>query len=155
MGLAKMALGLAGILLAFMLSVIASGRDVEGAPYTIAVEFNVSKRAFELLNITLDRPYRNVTIKISNIGASKLTMGINDKQLELKAGDVIYVKLDNLFEIISLNFESKLGRAELTVYTTWREGVNPLVSLMAILILVPSMIVAGYGIIEYVVLRRF
>ena len=155
MGLAKIVLGLAGILLAFTLSVIASGRDVEGAPYTVVVEFNVSKRAFELLNITLDRPYRNVTIKVSNTGASKLAMSIDAKRLELEAGGVIHVKLDNLLEMISLKFESRLGRAEVTVYTTWREGVNPLLSLIAILILVPSMIVAGYGIVEYVVLRRF
>jgi hypothetical protein len=62
--------------------------------------------------------------------------------------------VENLLEVISFNFESSLGRAEVTVYTIWREGVNLLLSLTAIIILVPSMIIASYGILEYIVLKR-
>jgi len=36
----------------------------------------------------------------------------------------------------------------------WREGVNPLLSLTAIIILIPSMIIASYGILEYIILKR-
>ncbi len=155
MSVAKITLGLTGILVAFILSIIASGWDVIGIPYTIVFEFNTSKRAFELLNITLDKPYTNVTIGISNTGDSKLNVAIGVRQFMLNPGDLVYVNIDNLLEIISLNFESRSGRAEVTVYTKWREGVKPIVSVLAILILVPSMIVASYGILEYVVLKRF
>jgi len=154
LSLAKIALGLAGILAAFTLSVIGSGWDTVGAPYTLTVESNVSKRAFELLNITLDRSYRNVTITISNVGGSWLNVAIGDRQLKLEPGGSTNVKVENLLEVISFNFESGLGRAEVTVYTIWREGVNPLLSLTAIIILIPSMIIASYGILEYIVLKR-
>ncbi len=151
----KVVVGLAGILVAFILSVIASGWDVEGTPYTVSLESNISKRVFELLNITLDRPYKNVTLKISNTGVGGLSVTLGVKRLELDPGGLGYIRVDNLLETISFNFESRLGRAEVTVYTTWREGVNPFISVIAIVILVPSMILAGYGIIEHVILRRF
>jgi hypothetical protein len=154
LSLAKIALGLAGILAAFTLSVIASGWDTVGAPYTLTVESNASKRAFELLNITLDRSYRNVTITISNVGGSWLNVAIGDRQLKLEPGGSTNVRVENLLEVISFNFESSLGRAEVTVYTIWREGVNLLLSLTAIIILIPSMIIASYGILEYIVLKR-
>jgi hypothetical protein len=110
--------------------------------------------SFELLNITLDRSYRNVTITISNVGGSWLNVAIGDRQLKLEPGGSTNVKVENLLEVISFNFESSLGRAEVTVYAIWREGVNLLLSLTAIIILIPSMIIASYGILEYIVLKR-
>ncbi len=154
MSLVKITVGISGIILALILSIVASGQDFEGE-HTIILTGNVRGRVAEVVELPLEgRVYRDVDLIISNMGGKRAVITIGRSSLSLEPGGSRHVEVYDLTGLIKVEFEDGEGELQVLVKAAWKEKVNPMLSLAAILVLIPSMVIAGYGLIEYVVLRR-
>lgn len=153
-GLFKVVIGLAGLILAFILSVVASGVDVVWEPYTVLFSSDSSGYAASLLKLPLGKAYRNVTVLFENIGYSSVRVSLDGYEFTLAHSASRVISLDNLLSRLEVDFIGGSGDLRVTVFVVSREGIKPYLSLLSIAILLVSMVIAGYGIVEYVLGRR-
>lgn len=152
-GLLLAALGVSGMVVAFLLSLAGSGSVVER---DIAVEVVGEKkqRAYELLGISGVVAGSKVELSIRNKGPSGALIELNGKRAEVAPGEIVRFELDSMESYISISWLGEKGVAEVSARVAVREGIRPALSLLAMLVLIISMVVATAGIIEIIVMRK-
>ncbi|MFN4045942.1 MAG: hypothetical protein ACK4H7_01200 [Acidilobaceae archaeon] len=154
MSLSKIVIGIAGMLIALMLSIVASGQNVEGE-HTIILTGNVVGPVADIVKLPLEgRVYVDINLTIINAGEKRASITIGGSHIVLEPGSSSHVEIYDLRHPFRVEFEDGEGELQVVVKAVWKERVLPLLSLISILVLMLSMILAGYGLIEYIVLRK-
>jgi len=152
-GLLKVLAGIAGMFLALALSIAGSGRDEALEPYSVV--FNSTSRGLtaKMLGLSLDRSYTSVTVELVNRGSSLAHITIGSFNATLAPSQSVSTSISNLLEVMEVSFGGGGGLLEARVYAVARVNVNPLLSIAALIVLLLSMVVAGYGLVEYILSR--
>jgi len=152
-GLLKVLAGIAGMFLALALSVAGSGRDEALEPYTVVFNSNSRGLTAKMLGLSLDRSYTNVTVELVNRGSSLAHVTIGSFNVTLAPSQSVSTSISDLLNLMEVSFVGGGGLLEARVYAVARVNVNPLLSIAALIVLLLSMVVAGYGLVEYILSR--
>ncbi|MDM7275353.1 MAG: hypothetical protein P3X22_004435 [Thermoprotei archaeon] len=154
MSLAKIVMGIAGMILALMMSIVASGQDFEGE-HSVTLTGNVRGPVAEIVKLPLEgRVYTDVDLTINNTGGKRASITIGGSRIVLAPGSSKHVEVYDLTSLFKVEFEDGEGELQVVVKAAWKERVTPMLSLVSILVLMLSMIIAGYGLVEYMILRK-
>lgn len=153
-GLEKTIAGFVGLLIALALSLTASGVEREWEPRELLFSRDEVGRAHELLGLPLNVVYVNVTAVARNVGESSVLLKVGNTSLVLQPTSTARVELKDLTDPVAIKFGEGAKELRVELYVRVREGVRPALSVLAILILLLSMILGAYGLVEYAVLRR-
>lgn len=155
-GYFKLVLGFTGMVLASVLSLLASGEVVSGAPYNVTVNVPLEGRAYDILGLDVSRIYTNITVILLNGMSSELIVRVDSDTLKVDPGGfarINVLRVDSRISLESANGVS--GNVDLVVYTMWREGVNPALSIIALILFLLSMMLASLGLVEVILSRRY
>ena len=153
-GLEKVAGGFVGLLIALSLSLLASGVEREWEPREVVFREDRAGRAHELLGLQLNVVYVNVTVLMKNRGEGSALVKVGNSSFSVKPSGRARVELEDLTDPMAIRFEGGTGELGMEVYVRAREGVKPGLAVLAIFVLLLSMLLGAYGLVEYAVLRR-
>jgi len=152
-GLLKVLAGVTGMLLALALSIAGSGRDEVLEPYSVVFNSTTKGLIAKMLRLSLDRSYTSVVVELVNRGSSLAYVTIGSFNTTLAPSQSVSISISNLLDVMEVSFGGGGGLLEARVYAVARVNVNPLLSIAALIVLLLSMIVAGYGLVEYILSR--
>ncbi|MEN2999918.1 MAG: hypothetical protein ABDH61_05025 [Acidilobaceae archaeon] len=153
-GLEKMAAGFVGLLIALALSLVASGVEREWEPRELVFSEDKVGRAHELLGLQLNVVYVNVTLLARNVGGSSVVVKVGNASFSLEPASKVKVELRDLTDPMAIRFGEGARELRLELYVRVREGVRPGLSVLSIFVLLLSLLLGAYGLVEYTVLRR-
>ncbi|MCX8195544.1 MAG: hypothetical protein N3F67_00440 [Acidilobaceae archaeon] len=152
-GLEKVALGFLGLLLSLLIAVYAGGRERDLEVREVTFLTDSQGRAYRLFGLPLGLVYVNVSVKLENLGNSSAEVKVRGRPLLLPPLAKAFLELEDLTDLVHVSFEGGRGELRATVYARVREGVRPALSLLALVLILLSLIVGAYGIVEHA-LRR-
>jgi len=157
LGLPKVIVGVIGLIVALILSIVASGRDVELEPYKVEVVPPLRGSLDKVLDLNPDRAYLNLTLLVKNNGMTRCYLNLGKQSYTINPLESVVITVVRVDELVSLECPTsngERGSVTLVVYGMVREGVNVLLSLIALLTMLLSLVIGGVGVVEFIIGRE-